>query len=109
MSRLNQTFETPPELVLGTRLNERVPESDQNRQRAEIEEILSRFRAQPGVILADEVGMGKTFVALGIAYSIAVRKKSGPVILMVPANLVDKWAQDLSTFCDLYLKNRHAV
>lgn len=109
MSQLGQTFEVPPELVLGTKLNQRVPEADQRRQRAEVEEILRRFRRQPGVILADEVGMGKTFVALGIAYSIAVQKKTGPVVLMVPANLVDKWAQDLSTFCELYLEQRHAV
>jgi hypothetical protein len=109
VSQLGQAFEVPPELVLGTKLNERVPEADQRRQRAEVEEILRRFRRQPGVILADEVGMGKTFVALGIAYSIAVQKKTGPVVLMVPANLVDKWAQDLSTFCELYLEHRHAV
>jgi SNF2 family DNA or RNA helicase len=86
-----------------------VPEPDQKRQRAEVAEILERLRAQPGVILADEVGMGKTFVALGIAYSVAVRKASGPVVVMVPANLVDKWVQDLNTFCNLYLENRRPV
>ena len=53
------------------------------------------------MILADEVGMGKTFVALAIAYSVAVRSPRGPVIVMVPANLVDKWEQDLKTFCEL--------
>lgn len=109
MSRLGQILEVPRELVLGTKLNERVPKTDQRRQRAEVEEILRRFRNQPGVILADEVGMGKTFVALGVAYSIAMQKKTGPVVLMVPANLVDKWAQDLRTFCELYLEHRHAV
>ncbi|MCL4204699.1 MAG: DEAD/DEAH box helicase [Pirellulaceae bacterium] len=99
----------PPELVLGTRLNSRVPEADQKRQRAEVEEILRRLVAQPGVILADEVGMGKTFVALAIAYCYAVLSARGPVIVMAPANLIDKWTQDLHTFCDLYLDNRRAV
>ena len=101
---------TPPsDLVLGQRLNERVPRADQERQRMEVEGILQRLRTQPGVILADEVGMGKTFVALAIAYSVAMRSPKGPVIVMVPSNLVDKWKQDLSTFCELYLKGRHSV
>lgn len=93
----------PGELTLGTRLNARVPEADQIRQRAEVEEILSRLQAQPGVILADEVGMGKTFVALAVAYQFARANPRGPVVVMAPANLIDKWEQDLTTFCDLYL------
>ena len=109
MSRIERLFDIPSELVLGTRINERVPEADQRRQRKEVEEIMRRLRRQPGVILADEVGMGKTFVALGCAYSVAVRKKSGPVVVMVPANLIDKWVQDLSAFCSLYLENREPV
>jgi ERCC4-related helicase len=101
---------SPPEaLMLGQRINQRVPRADQERQRAEVEGILHRLRTQPGVILADEVGMGKTFVALAIAYSIAVRSPKGPVIVMVPSNLVDKWKQDLATFCELYLDGRRAV
>jgi superfamily II DNA or RNA helicase len=106
---MRDTYSPPPELVLGTRLNTRVPEADQKRQRAEVDEILRELRYQPGVILADEVGMGKTFVALAIAYSVAIRSPLGPVIVMVPANLVDKWEQDLKTFCELYLENRHPV
>jgi hypothetical protein len=109
MQRIRDIYSPPPELVLGTRLNARVPVADQQRQRAEVEEILRRLRNQPGLILADEVGMGKTYVALAIAYSIAVRSPRGPVIVMVPANLVDKWEQELKTFCELYLDNRHAV
>ena len=102
-------YSTSPELVLGSRMNQRVPESDQMRQRSEVEAILARLRGQPGVILADEVGMGKTFVALAIAYSIATRNPRGSVIVMVPANLVGKWEQDLATFCELYLENRRPV
>ena len=59
--------------------------------------------------MADEVGMGKTFVALAIAYSVAIRSPKGPVIVMVPSNLVDKWKQDLGTFCELYLDRRRPV
>jgi hypothetical protein len=91
MPRLRDIYDPPPELVLGKRLNVRIPEADQKRQRAEVAGIINRLRNQPGVILADEVGMGKT------------------VIVMVPANLVDKWEQDLKTFCELYLDTRHPV
>ena len=106
---MNDIYTPPLDLVLGQRLNERVPRADQERQRAEVGGILQRLRTQPGVILADEVGMGKTFVALGVAYSIAVRSPKGPVIVMVPSNLVEKWKQDLSTFCELYLDGRRPV
>lgn len=109
MPRMRDVYNSPAELVLGKQLNDRVPEADQKRQRTEVEGILNRLRKQPGVILADEVGMGKTFVALGVAYSFAVGIQCGPVIVMVPANLVDKWEQDLKTFCELYLDNRQPV
>src|SRR5262245_42088073 len=104
MPRMTDIYSCPPELTLGARLNARVPEADQKRQRAEVEELLRRLCNQPGVVLADEVGMGKTFVALAVAYSVAIRSPRGPVIVMVPANLVDKWEQDLKTFCELYLQ-----
>lgn len=109
MPRLGDVYTLSSELVLGTHLNERVPQADQKRQRAEVVEILRRLRAQPGVVLADEVGMGKTFVALAIACNVALRSHRGPVIVMVPANLVDKWEQDLKTFCELYLENSHTL
>ncbi|MBM4094274.1 MAG: hypothetical protein FJ276_33425, partial [Planctomycetes bacterium] len=109
MPKMSDAYCPPSELVLGTRLNSRVPESDQRRQRTEVENILMRLRDQPGVILADEVGMGKTFVALAVAYGIATQNPRGPVIVMVPANLIDKWEQDLRTFCELYLDNRNPV
>lgn len=109
MPGLNTRFDVPPELTIGTRLNARVPENDQRRQRSEVEAILNRLRHQPGVVLADEVGMGKTFVALGVAYAVASRSPQGPVIVMVPPNLIDKWVQDLRTFCDLYLEGKTAI
>ena len=108
MSQLD-IYSAPNELVLGARHNERVPVADQDRQRGETEEVLWRLRKQPGVVLADEVGMGKTFVALAVAYCIATQSRRGPVIVMVPANLIDKWVQDLKTFCELYLEDRWPV
>lgn len=106
---MTDEFRMPDDLVLGTRLNERVPASDQARQRREVEVILQRLAHQPGVVLADEVGMGKTFVALGVAYSVALSSRKGPVVVMVPSNLLEKWQQDLSTFCELYVSGRTPV
>lgn len=109
MPRLKTAYDLPEELVLGTRLVEQIPVADQRRQRAEAQEVLKRLGKQPGVIVADEVGMGKTFVALAVAYSVAIRSPKGPVIIMVPPNLVGKWVQDFKTFCELYLQNRQPV
>jgi len=101
-------YSLPPQLILGEAENNRVPLADQRRQRTEVAEILQRLQHQPGVILADEVGMGKTFVALGVAWSVAVRSRH-PVIVMAPSNLIDKWRQDLHTFCELYLRDQTPV
>jgi len=109
MPKVTDLYAPHPALVLGTRLNNRVPEPDQKRQRAEADGILHRLQRQPGVILADEVGMGKTFVAIAVALSIALRGRQGPSIVMVPPNLITKWEQDLQTFCELYLDNHRAV
>ncbi|MFM8494632.1 MAG: SNF2-related protein, partial [Planctomycetia bacterium] len=94
----------PDDIVLGLagHIVANVPESDQVRQRRELVEILRRMRERPGVILADEVGMGKTFVALAVATSVALRNPVGPVVVMVPPTLMAKWQQDIKTFCELY-------
>lgn len=99
----------PPDLVLGQRLNGSVPHRDQKRQRMEVEDILRRLERQPGVILADEVGMGKTFVALAAAYCFSMANPKEPVVVMVPSNLINKWVQDLEKFCDLYLHHHAPV
>lgn len=106
---MSEVYARPPDLVLGSRFSRRVPRADQERQLAEADAILERLRHQPGVILADEVGMGKTFVALAIAYSVAMQSRRGPVIVMVPSNLVEKWKDDLKTFCELYVDARRPV
>ena len=106
MSEINLKYHLVPDIQLGKRINENVPEADQRRQRLEAKEILRRLNSQPGVILADEVGMGKTFVALAVAYSTSLCRNCGPVIIMAPSNLIDKWEQDLKTFCELYVRDR---
>jgi superfamily II DNA or RNA helicase len=72
---------------------------DASRQRRTAVEILRRFETQPGQILADEVGMGKTFVALAVAVSVieATRRKK-PVVVMVPPSVASKWPLEWEKF-----------
>ena len=75
----------------------RIAEEDALRQERTARDILERLAAQPGVILADEVGMGKTFVALAVAVSVAlVNRGKRPVVVMVPSSLKEKWPADFA-------------
>ena len=76
---------------------------DAQRQTRTAQEILCRFDKQPGLILGDEVGMGKTFVALAVAAAHAVSDTSRPVVVMVPSNVLSKWKRDASTFVEACL------
>src|SRR5262245_7693201 len=96
----------PQNLInLGT---DRVSKEDALRQERTAQEILRRLDNQPGLILADEVGMGKTFVALAVASAIALaRPDDGPVIVMVPPSLKQKWPKDWLVFFEKCLnRNR---
>lgn len=80
---------------------DRIPRKDGERQTRSASDILKRLQRQPGVILADEVGMGKTFVAMAVAAStIVARRDYGPVVVMVPPSLKEKWPKDWSVFCE---------
>jgi ERCC4-related helicase len=77
----------------------RIPSADAQRQQMSAQEILNRLKELPGIILADEVGMGKTFVALAVAASVALQDtQRRPVVVMVPPNLKEKWPQDFGVF-----------
>jgi len=82
----------------------RVSEEDAGRQTKTAKAVLDRLRAQPGVVLADEVGMGKTFVAMAVAASVAWSDRGRhPVVVMVPPSLKDKWPRDFNVF------SRHCI
>lgn len=77
----------------------RISEEDARRQEKTAREILKRLSQRPGVILADEVGMGKTFVALAVAVSVAFANRGRrPVVVMVPPSLRNKWPRDFELF-----------
>ena len=62
-------------------------------QREAIERIRAMLARFHGAILADEAGLGKSFVAASIA-----RRHRGPVDVIVPASLVAQWQATLETF-----------
>lgn len=90
---------------------------DAERQTHTVDALLDRlFARKPAErceiqILADEVGMGKTFVALGVAYSVLAAMMNGSdkdelkgcyrkVLIVSPQNaaLCDKWQRETSEF-----------
>lgn len=88
----------------------RISPEDAERQTKTAREILHRLGTQPGVILADEVGMGKTFVALAVAVSVALENRGKrPVVVMVPSSLKEKWPTDFSLFCEKCLPAEFAA
>lgn len=91
----NYSYENKIDLFVKGRILE--PESKRQQQTAIA--LLRRLEFWPGQILADEVGMGKTFVALSVAVSVALHdKKKRPVVIMIPPILRSKWPKDLDVF-----------
>lgn len=90
--------------------NDRVSDIDADRQQRTAAEILHRLNDQPGVVLADEVGMGKTYVALAVAVSVleATRRKR-PVVVMVPSSVADKWPMEWAVFAERCLRPGHGL
>ena len=83
----------------------RISAEDARRQALTAAEILRRLDHQPGVILADEVGMGKTFVALAVAAStIEATGGEKSVVVMVPPGVQDKWPREWDVFRQTCLK-----
>lgn len=93
------TWPVPFDTRISLNVQGRVSTEDATRQAKTAQEILERLARQPGIILADEVGMGKTFVALAVAASAALADKGGnPVVVMVPPSLKEKWPRDFNVF-----------
>lgn len=79
--------------------SDRIQAADASRQERTVDDILRRLGSQPGVILADEVGMGKTFVAMAVAAGVAESTgRRRPVVVMVPPAVAYKWPSDWRVF-----------
>lgn len=78
-----------------------IQRDDAERQTATATGILRGFVDRPGVLLSDEVGMGKTYVALAVAASVLLATRDrwqGPVMIMVPGRLRRKWQREWEQF-----------
>lgn len=86
-------------------------EATARRQERTVDALLSRlYNEDPGcrrelVLLADEVGLGKTFVALGAAWSVLAQREAAglparPVLIVTPGAhaLYNKWQREAETF-----------
>lgn len=99
---LNYTY---PDFI-NLHVTERISVDDANRQTKTAKAILEKISDQPGLILADEVGMGKTFVALAVAISINYQDaRRRPIVVMVPSNLKEKWPRDFQLFRERCIKD----
>ena len=78
----------------------RIQPMDAERQTLTAQAILQNLANQPGILLSDEVGMGKTYVALAVAASVieATGGKQGPIVIMVPSRLRGKWQREWQQF-----------
>lgn len=88
-------------LRLDRRAGRAVRIRDVERQEDTVLRALTLLDEQPGVVLADEVGMGKTYEALGVlAARLHVRPNARALILTPGPDLNIKWTKDLRGFCD---------
>lgn len=89
-------------------------EAAATRQERTIDAVLERLycddeaQRRELVLLADEVGLGKTFVALGVAWSVLHQRKAaglsaGPVLVVTPHAhaLFNKWRREAERFLQL--------
>jgi superfamily II DNA or RNA helicase len=80
-------------------------EEDWARQRRTAADILERLQIREGVILADQVGMGKTYVALAVAVNqILSTAELGRVVIFAPAAVADKWVREWRKFSESLLE-----
>lgn len=101
------TFSYPLSESINLFVPGRITREDARRQSETARCILKRFEKQPGLILGDEVGMGKTFVALAVAASIALNEPARrPIVIMVPPSLKEKWPRDFQVFTERCLTTK---
>lgn len=91
-------------LKLGARVEQDgIPVGDIERQEDTVLRAMDMLDDRPGILLADEVGMGKTYEALGIA---AVTRHLNPrsrIVIVTPGpDLNSKWHGEFSRFREMF-------
>jgi hypothetical protein len=88
-------------LRLDRRAGSAVRARDVERQEDTVLRALTLLDEQPGVVLADEVGMGKTYEALGVLAARLHERPSARSLILTPGpDLNVKWHKDLRAFCE---------
>jgi len=88
-------------LTLDARSHATVPPRDIERQEDSVLRALELLDQQPGVVLADEVGMGKTYEALGVLAARLHERANARALILTPGpDLNTKWTKELRAFCD---------
>lgn len=78
-----------------------VPKRDVERQEDTVLRALALLDEQPGVVLADEVGMGKTYEALGVIAARMHENASARTLILTPGpDLNTKWVKEVRAFSD---------
>lgn len=78
-----------------------IADGDIRRQEDTVLRALDRLDEQPGVVIADEVGMGKTWEALGVAAAFHQAASDACILVLTPGpDLNTKWAQEFRTWRD---------
>lgn len=84
--------------------------ADWERQRRTAADILQRLQGQEGVILADQVGMGKTYVALAVAVSeILSTRELSQVVIFVPPAVAGKWVREWEKFSETLVEHGSGI
>jgi hypothetical protein len=89
---------------LGARAQaDKIPRADIERQEHTVLRARALLEQQPGVVLADEVGMGKTFEALGVAALVHHAKPRAKIVIITPGpDLNTKWIKELDHFAAIH-------
>jgi hypothetical protein len=91
-------------LQLGARAEvDGIPAGEVLRQEQTVLRALEMLETRPGLALADEVGMGKTYEALGIAAVVRHANPKSRIVVVTPGpELNVKWAKDIVGFRAMY-------
>ena len=80
-----------------------IPSSDVERQEATVIRALDMLDNRPGIVLADEVGMGKTYEALGVAAAMRHAKPRSRIVVVTPGpDLNQKWHEEFPRFREMF-------
>lgn len=91
-------------LHLGARADkDEIPPRDIERQEDTVLRALDILDTRPGVVLADEVGMGKTYEALGVAAAMRRTKPRSRIVIITPGpDLNRKWSEEFPRFREMF-------